>query len=78
MCDLPVTIGRAENADLRLDHESVSRLHCRMEKVGNLIRLLDAGSKNGTFLNGSRIDSEDLCDGDELQIGSVTLRVKRV
>lgn len=77
MCALPVTIGRGEKADCRLDYEGISRLHCRLEAVGNLVRICDAGSKNGTRLNGKPIDFEDLCDGDELQIGTVSLRVKR-
>lgn len=78
MCQLPSTIGRGEKADFRLNYEGVSRVHCRLEPRGNLIRLIDVGSKNGTWLNGKRIDSEDLCDGDQIEIGSVALRAKRV
>lgn len=76
-CDLPVTIGRGEKVDCRLDYEGVSRVHCRIESVGNLIRLCDADSKNGTWLNGKLIDHEDLCDGDVIQLGTVSLRAKR-
>ncbi|MDH3982311.1 MAG: FHA domain-containing protein [Kiritimatiellaceae bacterium] len=75
--DLPITIGRGEKADFRLGVEGVSRLHCRLERVGNLVRLCDAGSKNGTLLNGKQIDFEDLCDGDEVQLGVLSFRVKR-
>jgi pSer/pThr/pTyr-binding forkhead associated (FHA) protein len=78
MCNLPVTIGRGEKSDCRLVYEGISRLHCRLERVGNLVRLCDAGSKNGTHLNGKSIDFEDLCDGDELKLGVVSLRVKRI
>lgn len=78
MCRLPVTIGRGVKADCHLEYKGVSRLHCRLEAIGNLVRVCDAGSKNGTILNGKRIDFEDLCDGDELELGSVSLRVKRV
>lgn len=78
MCRLPVTIGCGDKADCRLGYEGISRLHCRLEAIGNLVRIFDAGSKNGTLLNGKPIDYEDLCDGDELQLGSVFLRVKRV
>lgn len=77
MCSLPVTIGSGERADCRLEYEGISRVHCRLEAVGNLVRLTDSESKNGTRLNGKVIDSEDLCDGDIVQIGSVLLRVKR-
>lgn len=78
MCNLPITIGRGDKVDCRLDFEGISRVHCRVETIGNLIRLCDAGSKNGTWLNGKRIDFEDLCDGDMIQIGTVSLRVKRL
>jgi pSer/pThr/pTyr-binding forkhead associated (FHA) protein len=77
MCSLPVTIGSGERADHQLEYEGISRVHCRLEAVGNLVRLSDSDSKNGTRLNGKVIDSEDLCDGDIIQIGTVLLRVKR-
>ena len=77
ICSLPVTIGSGEKADCRLDYEGISRVHCQLESVGNLVRLRDDGSKNGTRLNGKAIECEDLCDGDEIQLGSVSLRVKR-
>jgi len=74
---LPITIGSDEKTDCRLPHEGISRVHCRLESVGNLVRLCDNGSKNGTYLNGKSIDFEDLCDGDEIKLGSVSMRVKR-
>lgn len=74
---MPVTVGRGEKADCRLDYEGISRLHCRLEAVGNLVRIADAGSKNGTILNGKRIDYEDLRDGDDLKLGTLSLRVVR-
>lgn len=76
--ELPLTVGRGEKADCRLDFEGVSRRHCRLERVGNLVRLCDAGSKNGTFLNDKRIDYEDLCDGDEVRLGDISFRVIRI
>ena len=78
MCNLPVTIGRGDKVDCVVDAEGVSRVHCRLEAVGNLIRLCDAASKNGTKLNDKLIDHEDLCDGDIIKIGTVSLRVRRV
>ncbi|VGO17979.1 FHA domain-containing protein [Pontiella sulfatireligans] len=78
MCDLPATIGRGEKADFQLEFEGISRLHCRLERVGSLVRLCDAESKNGTRLNGKKINSEELCDRDVIQLGTVSLCVKRV
>ena len=77
MCALPITIGSGEKTDCRLNYEGISRVHCRLETIGNLVRLCDNSSKNGTRLNGKWIEFEDLCDGDEIQIGSISMRVKR-
>lgn len=77
MCSMPVTIGSGEKADVRLEHEGISRVHCRLEAVGNLVRICDAHSKNGLWLNGCRIEAEELCDGDEVAIGTLSFRVKR-
>jgi len=78
MCDLPVTVGRGERVDCRLDVEGISRVHCRLERVGGLVRLCDAGSKNGTRVNGKEIEMQDLCEGDTVQIGTACLRVRRM
>lgn len=75
--DLPVTIGRGERVDCRLNYEGISRVHCRLERVGSLVRLCDAGSKNGTLVNGNQVRSEDLCDGDIIQLGQASLRLRR-
>ncbi|VGO12081.1 FHA domain-containing protein FhaA [Pontiella desulfatans] len=75
---LPVTIGSGEYADFRLDYAGISRVHCRLVAVGNLVRISDDHSKNGVRLNGKSIEAEDLCDGDVLQLGTVQLRVGRV
>jgi len=44
-----------------------------IERKGEVLRIEDLGSLNGTFLNRKRIDSGDLSDGDELQIGKYRL-----
>jgi len=74
---LPVTIGRDEKNDYPLYFPSISRSHCHLELMGSLIRVFDDGSTNGLFLNGKKVDSEDLCEGDELGIGSLLLRVRK-
>lgn len=67
-------IGRAENADLRLDDPSVSRRHALVVRTesGDL-RALDDRSLNGLFVNGRRVEWTRLADGDELEIGSYRL-----
>ncbi|HEY2515071.1 MAG TPA: FHA domain-containing protein, partial [Polyangiaceae bacterium] len=54
--DLPargrVTIGRAEDCDLRIDHASVSRHHAEVHVGEDEARIQDLGSSNGTLLAG--------------------------
>lgn len=69
-------LGRSEQADVRFDIEGVSRKHARISRVGTAsLSLIDLGAKNGTFLNGDRIDVAALHHGDVVQIGPVSLRV---
>src|SRR3989442_13347594 len=67
-----VRIGRGEEADIRLDDEGVSRLHCSLEARGADAVLRDLGSQNGTFVDGERTSERVLVDGDRVQIGSAT------
>ena len=48
-------VGRKEDCDLRLDHKSVSKLHCVIVKTDGLLLLRDLGSTNGTRVNGQRV-----------------------
>ncbi len=67
-------LGRDPEAGLFLDHKSVSRRHARIRVAGDRATIEDLGSKNGTFLRGSRITvATALLDGDEFKIGSLSL-----
>jgi pSer/pThr/pTyr-binding forkhead associated (FHA) protein len=68
-----MTIGRAPNSDVFLDDITVSREHARLERTANGLVLTDQGSLNGTYVNRERIESAQLSDGDELQIGKYRL-----
>jgi hypothetical protein len=56
--------------------QGVSRVHFLVEYHPPRARVADLRSKNGTFLNGRRIDQADLHDGDEVRAGQTTLKVK--
>lgn len=56
-----------------LDHPTVSRHHAAVHCDGEACTLVDAGSANGTDLNGTRVLVADLADGDEIQIGTFRL-----
>lgn len=63
-----VTFGRDQNCDVILDGETVSRRHCEIICRGASYILRDA-SRNGTFLNGERVEQASLKDGDQIRIG---------
>lgn len=68
-----VTVGRANEADLRIMSADLSRMHVRIDRVRHGYRVVDLGSINGVFLNEVRVHSADLRDGDTIQLGNVVL-----
>jgi len=73
--DEPVvlTIGRADDNDLVVDHPSVSMHHAELHQVGPQHRIVDLSSVNGTFVNGRRVTSQVLKDGNTVHLGSAAL-----
>jgi DNA-binding winged helix-turn-helix (wHTH) protein len=70
------TFGRSDTCDVVIELPTVSRLHARIELVHDRYLLFDAGSANGTYLNGRRIDhSYELHTGDEIWLGSPSAAV---
>jgi DNA-binding winged helix-turn-helix (wHTH) protein len=72
-------LGRVEDAAAWIESDSVSRRHARLTISGDRAVVEDLGSKNGTFLNGRRIEKPQvLSDGDEIRLGQVTLTFYRL
>src|SRR4051794_38833511 len=71
-----VLVGRKEDCDLRLDHKSVSKLHCVLVKTDGLLLLRDLGSTNGTRVNGQRVRRAALLPNDQLQLASLRYSVQ--
>lgn len=75
-----VVIGRAFEADVRLNDSRASRLHARIATVrdsssnGDCYRITDLGSTNGTTVNGELITETALNDGDKIVIGDHLFR----
>ncbi len=69
------TIGRTEDNSIRVLHMSLSRRHARLERQGDRIILVDLGSKNGTLVNGVRVDRFALREGDTFQCGDVYFKL---
>ncbi|PCI23951.1 MAG: hypothetical protein COB67_12195 [SAR324 cluster bacterium] len=64
-------IGRSENNDLVPKAKAVSLRHSKIERVAGRFKLIDLGSIQGTFVNGRRVDTRFLRDGDEIAFESV-------
>ena len=68
-----IKIGRNEDCDVTIDNLGISRYHAEiLEKEGFYV-LRDLKSNNGTFVNGRRIETYNLNDGDEISIGKFTI-----
>lgn len=65
--------GRHPNAEIFLDDVTVSRRHAEFTRHGRSFSMRDLGSLNGTYYNGQRIDSVDLVNGGEVQVGKYRL-----
>jgi predicted nucleic acid-binding Zn-ribbon protein len=67
-------IGRSLSAHLRFEDPTVSRRHAVLIAEADGVRVLDDRSLNGVFVNGERVVSHLLADGDEIVIGRYRLR----
>jgi pSer/pThr/pTyr-binding forkhead associated (FHA) protein len=69
-------IGRGEEAHLRPNSELVSRNHCCLKLVNGSVIISDMGSRNGTWVNGKRLESEHVARvGDTLRVGRLQFEV---
>jgi pSer/pThr/pTyr-binding forkhead associated (FHA) protein len=65
-------IGRSEDCHLRPKSDAISRNHCAILTQGGKVLLRDLNSRNGTFLNGEKIDGDAAVkSGDHVQIGKL-------
>jgi DNA-binding NtrC family response regulator len=60
---------------LELPSKLLSRLHARLHRAPSGWMLEDAGSRNGTYLNGERVSHEVVAPGDVVEVGHVFLTV---
>lgn len=67
------TAGRNPDSDVFLDDITVSRKHAEVVRQEGGFMVRDAGSLNGTYVNGERVEETRLTTGDEVQIGKFKL-----
>ncbi len=70
-------VGRGIDNDVILADVAVSRRHLIVIRDGDLLRLRDLGSGNGTIVNGKKLSSGALMEGDRLEVGETTLVVRQ-
>ncbi|MDO5309551.1 MAG: FHA domain-containing protein, partial [Planctomycetia bacterium] len=71
--DDDVYIGRAPTNDLRLKDMEASRRHAKIKRVDNERFLVDLNSSNGVYVNGKRVKSHRLANGERIQIGKTVI-----
>ena len=74
VADRPIVIGRLSSCDIPLSDPQVSRRHAEVRRDPEGFTVFDLGSTNGTAVNGSPVRERRLSDGDELRVGSATIR----
>jgi pSer/pThr/pTyr-binding forkhead associated (FHA) protein len=77
-----LSVGRAHDSDLPLNHQSVSKIHAALvlNREGTLL-VSDTGSTNGTYINGRRIaygEARQIEEGDVVGFGDVEVRFRKV
>ncbi len=68
--------SRSHGPDLSLSDASVSRVHCEITIDEHGHRLRDLGSRNGTFVDGTRVIDAYLKDGATIRVGGVSLKFR--
>ena len=71
-----VTLGRGQDADIRLDDELVSRKHCTLTFDGIHVTVEDLGSTNGTFVDGQPVVRASLDSDNRLQLGKMVMKIE--
>ena len=72
----PLRIGRDPASGLRLNHETVSRVHAELSRQGGMWVLRDLGSTNGTTVNGRRVTGAAVVrEGDQVGFGRMAFRL---
>jgi len=69
-----LVLGRLPECAVVLNDANVSRRHAEIRRRGSDVVVVDLGSTNGTRVNGVRVKEQLLNDGDEIEVGTSTVR----
>jgi hypothetical protein len=70
-----IVIGRSSELDMVLVEDMVSRKHAKIVTDDKSVNIQDLGSTNGTFVNGEKVRSCELKDGDRILIGTSIIKL---
>ncbi|MCP4094237.1 MAG: FHA domain-containing protein [Planctomycetes bacterium] len=70
-----VLIGRGRDCEVRIEDPLASRHHCRLERLGREVFVVDLDSRNGTWVGVEQIERRTLAPADVIRIGSTTLKI---
>ena len=75
-----LTVGRGNEADLRIDDPGISRRHAKISlkesEGGTIVTVSDLGSTNGVLLNGQPVDASQVTDGSEIRLGNTVIIIR--
>jgi len=71
-----ITIGRSPQADITIDDERISRIHCAIKWSEGNISVEDKGSRNGTYVDSRKISHSVLPPGVSLQLGHSVMKIE--
>lgn len=69
LTNFPLRLGRGSETDVSVGDRWVSREHCEIDCIDDVLLVRDLGSKHGTFVNGRSVLEAELKPGDLLNIG---------
>ena len=73
-----MVVGRAPTSDIPVFDPTISRRHAELVADDKGLNVKDLGSSNGTFLNGSRVESCVVSLGDTITFGKVAFKLNQV
>ena len=71
-----MTIGRSSQADITIEDDRISRIHCIIEWMGDTIRIDDQGSTNGIFVDSKAVNHAILSNGVPIQLGHSIMKIE--